>query len=177
MKKTTTKKLNVKTLAMTGLSLSLLLAVQIIGLPNLLTGIAVNAIFIFVLLYLGFRSALFLCILSPLGGLLSGHLPVIMYPLAPVIVVGNLLYIYLYACFGPRLWLVRIFIAAIAKSSFIGLLGYSLLYWLEILAKVKWLILPVLGIQFITAFLGALLGERLNRSLAPVADQLSAEPS
>jgi hypothetical protein len=75
------------------------------------------------------------------------------------------------------LWLVRIFIAAIAKSSFIGLLGYSLLYWLEILAKVKWLILPVLGIQFITAFLGALLGERLNRSLAPVADQLSAEPS
>ncbi len=177
MTKTESKKLNIKTLAMTGLSLSLLLAIQIVGLPNLLTGIAVNAIFIFVLLYLDFRSALFLCILSPVGGLLSGHLPVIMYPLVPVIVVGNLLYIYLYDCFCARSWFVGIFIAAVAKSIFIGLLGYSLLYWLEILDKVRWLVLPVLGIQFITAFLGALLGERLNRSLAPVANQLSADPS
>ena len=46
--------------ARTGIFLAVLLAVQLVGLPNPVTGTIVNAIFIFVLLYNGLRHALIL---------------------------------------------------------------------------------------------------------------------
>lgn len=148
-------------ISLTGLSLALILALQIVGLPNLLTGIAVNAIFVFMVGYSGSRPALFIGLLSPVGGFFSGHLPAIMYPIIPVIMAGNLLFIAAYAGLKKYFWLPRLLLPALVKALFIFALGMALINWLEIAGQVKWLIVPVLGIQFITALIGIFLGEKL----------------
>ncbi|MDD3148630.1 MAG: hypothetical protein PHD82_15150 [Candidatus Riflebacteria bacterium] len=154
--------------AQTGLFLAVLLAIQMIGLPNFLTGTIVNSIFIFVLLLTGLRHALLLAVLSPLGGILSGHLPAPMYPVLPVIICGNIVFIATYQCLAARSVFVRLFFPAALKGFIIGVTGYFVIYTFGIPEQAKWLILPVLGIQFFTAFAGALAAENffqaLNRS-------------
>lgn len=161
-----------KSLAQTGLSLALLVAMQVIGLPNWITGIAVNAVFIFVFLQLGLKFAAFLAILSPVGGLVSGHLPAVLYPLVPVIIVGNLLLISIYSPLKNRNLFLRLILPSLFKASFIFLIGMNIISWLEIGEKLKWLALPVLGIQFITSCGGILLGEKLfSAIILPMADE------
>lgn len=165
----------IEKLALTGLSLAVIMAVQLIGLPNLLTGIAVNAVFVFVCLKAGIRFSVFLCFLSPFGGIMSGHLPAPMYLLIPVIILGNLILVLLFNRFAEnRLW-VKAFFPALAKGLFIGIVGFALIKWLEIAEQVKWLVVPVLGIQFVTALVGIILGERIFVALFPVRQDSSAE--
>ncbi|MGM0600261.1 MAG: hypothetical protein ACQETH_10645 [Candidatus Rifleibacteriota bacterium] len=162
MKQTRTVKLT-----LTGLCLAVILAVQIAGMPNLLTGIAVNAVFIFIFLYAGLQPAIFICILSPFGGIISGHLPAPMYPLLPVIIVGNLLLVLFYRLLHNKKAFLRVFLPSLAKGLFIYLIGSGVIEWLEILTKVKWLVFAVIGIQTFTAIMGIILGEiifkRINR--------------
>jgi hypothetical protein len=58
---------------------------------------------------------------------------------------------------------------------FIGIVGFALIKWLEIAEQVKWLVVPVLGIQFVTALVGIILGERIFVALFPVRQDSSAE--
>ncbi len=151
--------------ARTGIFLAVLLAVQLVGLPNPLTGTIVNAIFIFVLLYNGLRHALILAFLSPLGGIVSGHLPAPMYPVLPVIVCGNLSLVVLYFIFSKRGMSLRLVLPALAKGVIIGGAGYMIVQILDIMATAKWLLMPVLGLQFFTAVAGLFIGEKLYQSL------------
>ncbi|MEW6710531.1 MAG: hypothetical protein AB1403_11965 [Candidatus Riflebacteria bacterium] len=150
-----------KSLAITGLTLAVVLAVQMIGLPNILTGVAVNAVFIFLTGYLDFRSALVVGFLSPVGGFFSGHLPAAMYPLIPVIMVGNVAFVSLYSILKNRHWLLRFIAPSLVKSLLIFAAGIGLIKWLAIGEQVKWLVMPVIGIQFFTALAGIFIGERI----------------
>ena len=151
--------------ARTGIFLAVLLAVQLVGLPNPVTGTVVNAIFVFVLLYNGLRHALILAFLSPLGGIVSGHLPAPMYPVLPVIVCGNLALIGLYFIFSGGSMPLRLVLPALAKGLIIGVAGYKIVQILDLMETAKWLLMPVLGIQFFTAVAGLFVGERLFQSL------------
>ena len=153
-------------LTLTGLCLAVILAVQIAGMPNLLTGIAVNAVFVFLFLYAGLQSALFICILSPFGGIISGHLPAPMYPLLPVIIVGNLLLVLLYKILHNKKAFLRFFMPSLAKGLFIYLTGSAVIEWLEITTKIKWLVFAVTGIQTFTAIMGIILGESIYRRIS-----------
>lgn len=151
--------------AQTGVFLAVLLAVQVVGLPNLVTGSMVNAIFVFTLHFLGVRSALFLAFLSPFGGILSGHLPAPMYPLLPVIVCGN--FVLVWACrvsAGSGL-LLRVVVPAALKGVIIGMAGFTVIRVLSLTEQVRWLVLPVLGIQFFTALVGIVAGEKLFQAI------------
>lgn len=151
--------------ARTGIFLAVLLAIQLVGLPNPVTGTIVNAIFVFVLLYNGLRHALILAFLSPLGGIVSGHLPVPMYPVLPVIVCGNLSLIGLYFIFSQHSVPLRLVLPALAKGVIIGGAGYMIVQILDIMVAAKWLLVPVLGLQFFTAVAGLFIGEKLYQSL------------
>jgi len=151
--------------ARTGIFLAVLLAVQLVGLPNPVTGTIVNAIFIFVLLCNGLRHALVLALLSPLGGIISGHLPAPMYPVLPVIVCGNLALIGLYFILAKHSMPLRLVIPALAKGAIIGGAGYAIVQILGIMATARWLLIPVLGVQFFTAVAGLFVGEKLFQSL------------
>lgn len=151
-----------KMIAVTGLVLAMVLALQMIGLPNLLTGVVVNAVFVFMVGYAGARNAAVIGLLSPVGGLFSGHLPAIMYPLVPVIIIGNLIFIIIYALLRQSVWPVRFFVPAGAKALLIYCVGMAVINHMAIVQKVSWLIFPVLGIQFFTAIAGIFCGEKLR---------------
>ncbi|GEM_PF-750391 len=162
-------------LARTGLFLAVLMAIQLVGLPNLLTGILVNAILIFVLLMSGLRHALFLGLLSPIGGIISGHLPAPLYPVLPVIICGN--FVFVAACqlmtrLGAALP-VRCLLPAFLKALIIGLAGYLVVKMVGATNQANWLLLPVLGIQFFTAFGGLLAGERFFQVLLRARGKVS----
>ncbi|MFZ5949699.1 MAG: hypothetical protein ACOYXC_03275 [Candidatus Rifleibacteriota bacterium] len=150
-----------KSVAITGLTLAVVLAVQMIGLPNILTGVAVNAVFVFLTGYLDFRSAFVVGFLSPVGGFFSGHLPAAMYPLIPVIMLGNVAFVGLYSFLKARHWVLRYVFPSLIKSLLIFVAGIGLIKWLAIGEQVKWLVMPVIGIQFFTAIAGILIGERI----------------
>ena len=81
----------IRAIAITGIMLAITVALQTINLPNIVTGVIVNSIFVFVLYYVGLKSAVTLSLLSPLYGFLTGHVPILMYPVLPMIVLGNIL--------------------------------------------------------------------------------------
>ena len=155
------KKRAIYTVAMAGVSLAMILAVQLLHLPNILTGIAVNSIFVVVSKRVGFRSALSIGLLSPLGGILSGHLPVVLYPLLPVIVVGNIIFIFCYALLRNSHIVARTLLPAISKASLIAGIGLLVIHQLDLGSKTHWLVFPILGIQLLTAVVGIILGEQL----------------
>ena len=148
-------------LSQAGIFLAVLLAVQLVGLPNPVTGTLVNAILLFVMLQLGPRFALMLGILSPLGGIISGHLPAPLYPVMPVIMAGNLLM--LSCCFflRNRHALARYLIPAAAKAFIIWSAGSAIVSFMQLGETVKWLFIPVMAIQFFTAAVGIFVGEKL----------------
>ncbi len=156
---------NLAVAARTGIFLAVLLALQLVGLPNPVTGTIVNAIFIFVLLCNGLRHAFILAFLSPLGGIISGHLPAPMYPVLPVIVCGNLALIGLYFILANHSMPMRFVLPALVKGVIIGGAGYMIVQILDIMATARWLLLPVLGVQFFTAVAGLFVGEKLFQSL------------
>ncbi|NCB39686.1 MAG: hypothetical protein EOM80_13060 [Erysipelotrichia bacterium] len=158
-----------------GVFLAVLLAVQLIGLPNAITGVVVNGIFIFVLLQLGLRYAMMLALLSPIAGIISGHLPTPMYPLLPIIVCGNALLVLFYFLLRGYRDLLRIILPAFVKAVVIGGAGYIVIHILELTEGAKWLALPVLGLQFFTAAAGIVLGERLFSAFCKNSDAAVAD--
>jgi len=161
MEKNAAKQNDITGPAQAGVFLAVLMAVQLMGMPNLVTGTLVNSILIFTSLRLGLRYALMLATLSPVGGMIAGHLPAPLYPVAPVIVCGNYFLVFLYRLLLRHHIIVRFFIPALVKGAFIGLAGMIIVNILDIGASVKWLLAPVLGLQFITALAGILTGEKL----------------
>ncbi|PKL48140.1 MAG: hypothetical protein CVV42_10805 [Candidatus Riflebacteria bacterium HGW-Riflebacteria-2] len=148
-----------------GIFLAVLLAVQLIGLPNPVTGTLVNALLLFVLLRLGTRYALMLGILSPIGGIVSGHLPAPLYPVLPVIMTGNLLMLAGYFMTLRLPAPVRYSVPAVAKALVIWGAGSMIVSFLKLGDQVQWLFMPVATIQFFTAAVGMFLGEKFYNAV------------
>ena len=148
-----------------GVMLALVVALQTVNLPNFITGIIVNAILVFILLFVGIRSALILSLLTPLCGFITGHVNALIYPVVPTIILGNVLFIsIIYKLKEKSLWL-QILIPSLVKALIIGIGGYVLVR-LFIPNKIEnFVLFSVLGIQFFTAVPGVLLGIKLSKSI------------
>ncbi|NCB47142.1 hypothetical protein EOM81_09015 [bacterium] len=149
----------------TGLLLAIIIALQFIKLPTPVLGVIVNSIFIFATLYTSHKHAYVLAILSPIGAFLTGTLAAPLLPLVPVILLGNIAYIYIFKCCKESSYLMRVLFPALLKGFLVSFVGYSLLGYLNLTSTLQWLIIPVLGIQFITAALGIALAEVLYRHI------------
>ncbi len=158
------KKLKIRNLALNGVMLALILAFQMINLPNIITGVFVNAIFIFMTLYIGIWSAIVLCIISPVVALITGHVLAPMYPVLPIIALGNIVFIALYSKFKENKFWLRGIIPALVKAIIIGGAGWLIIHYF-VPELTTWLVLPVLGIQFFTAVPGVWLGEKLKQKV------------
>ena len=155
----------IKSIALNGIMLALTVALQAVNLPNILTGVIVNSIFVFILFYVGIKSSIILCLLSPLFGFLTGHVPVFMYPVLPMIALGNtLLVVTLQKLEKKSKWL-QLLLPALIKALVIGL-GGLLMISIFIPDKIQnFIFLTVLGIQFFTAVPGIWLGIKLSKSI------------
>ena len=156
----------IRNIALNGIMLAVIIALQAINLPNLLTGIIVNAILVFVYLEVGIKSAIILCILSPFCGFITGHVPVIMYPVLPMIALGNsLMLISLSKLENKSIWL-KLFIPSLIKAFIIGIGGFLLIYYFIPDKIGNYLMFSVLGIQFFTAISGIALGLKISKNKA-----------
>lgn len=155
----------IKSIALNGIMLALTVALQAVNLPNILTGVIVNSIFVFILFYVGIKSSISLCLLSPLFGFLTGHVPVFMYPVLPMIALGNTLLIVTLQKLEKKSKWLQLLLPALIKALVIGL-GGLLMISIFIPDKIQDLILlTVLGIQFFTAVPGIWLGIKLSKSI------------
>ena len=159
--------LTVRRTAVTGIMLAMILAFQTVRMPQLITGTVVNSIFIFTLLYIGSGSATILAVLSPVCAFFTGILPSVMYPVAFVIMFGNIFFILLYKyCLKSKQW-VKIIIPALVKSLFIGVVGFYAMKMFNVTNMVSIINIMFFAIQFVTSIAGIILGTRLMRSLNP----------
>ena len=158
-------KKRIRNIALNGVMLALVVALQAVNLPNIITGIIVNAILVFILLFVGIRSALTLSLLTPLCGFITGHVNALLYPVIPAIILGNVLFVFIiYKLKEKSLWL-KIFIPSFVKALIISAGGKALIY-LFIPNEIEAFVLySFLGIQFFTAVPGVLLGYKLSKSI------------
>ncbi len=155
----------IKSIALNGIMLALTVALQAVNLPNILTGVIVNSIFVFILFYVGIKSSISLCLLSPLFGFLTGHVPVFMYPVLPMIALGNTLLIVTLQKLEKKSKWLQLLLPALIKALVIGL-GGLLMISIFIPDKIQdFILLTVLGIQFFTAVPGIWLGIKLSKSI------------
>ena len=152
----------IRNLTLNGIMLALIVAMQAVNLPNIVTGIIVNAILVFVSLYSGIKSAIILCLLSPFCGLLTGHVPIVMYPVLPMIAMGNTLLVAVLVKIDKKPMLLKIFIPAFIKATIIGFGGLALIHLFLPDKLANFLLFSVLGIQFFTAVPGIFLGIKLS---------------
>lgn len=150
---------NIHSIALTGVLLATLIAIQFLKMPTPVAGVAINAIFIFALLSASIANAAALAFLSPICAFLTGTLAAPLYPLVPVILAGNLVYVFLYNYLKKSSRLIRILFPSLTKGLIISLIGFKLIEYLQLTENIKWLLIPVLGLQFLTSILGIILAE------------------
>ncbi len=152
--------------ALAGLGLALAVALQALGLPNPVTGVAVNAVFVVLVGLAGKAPAVTVGLLTPLGAALTGHLPVLLLPLAPLIAIGNAVFVHLYAneSLSPTPW--RWVAGPGMKSAIIGGGGMILTRVADLPSALQAALLAIVAIQFGTAVGGVALGEFLLTRVA-----------
>jgi hypothetical protein len=87
----------IKWITRTAILLSLLLAFQMLGLPQPVTGPVINFILLFAIVLNGFYSSLIIGSVSPVIAFARGILPAPLGPMIPFIILANLVYITIFA--------------------------------------------------------------------------------
>jgi len=144
------------------LLLSLLIMIQALHLPQFLTGIAVNALLLATALLWGIVPAMLLGLLSPVLAAVTGILPLVLLPLVPLIMAGNLLYLAPWLSSTLRTRSLRSPWGGISLAG-IGLA--ALLKYLSLLLGTE-LLLPRLNIFLAAAPLAAFLAPQIPTALA-----------
>lgn len=151
--------------------LSILLAmtiiVQMVGLPQPVTGPLVNMILILCVLILNVKAAIVIGVLTPLIALWRGQLPALLAPMVPFIILGNSLLVLIFGICRTALSRLKINLYVI---DLISLACSSLIKFLVLWSGAAWFVPLIFGRQFspqlifmmstpqfITAFIGGLM--------------------
>lgn len=152
---------------LTAIFLAINLALQIIGLPKLATGIIVNAIYIFLYHSCGLRHVFMLAAFTPLLAFFTGHLPPPLIAMAPFIAIGNILMALCYHIMKNRKTAVRAAVPAMVKALAIAVPGVFIADKIGLNNAALLAVHIVISIQFFTAVPGILIGEYIFLRLAP----------
>lgn len=151
----------------TAIFLAINLALQIAGLPKIVTGIIVNAIYIFLYHSCDLRHVFMLAILTPLLSFFTGHLPPPLMLMAPFIAAGNIAMTLCYHIMKDKNKAARAAVPAVVKAIAIAVPGVFAAGKLGLDNAALLTVHIVISIQFFTAVPGILLGEYLFSRLSP----------
>jgi hypothetical protein len=84
-----------------------------------IAGPIVNALLYIAVIFLGVRYALFVCIFPSIISLSTGLLPVVLAPMIPFIILGNIILVLLFAYFKEKSYWLGVVVASVAKFIFI----------------------------------------------------------
>lgn len=90
---------------------------------QLITGTIVNASLLIAVVLLGMRGALLLCLLPSLVSLWFGLLPMVMAPMVPFIILGNIALVYVFDLLRKKNFFLGLIPAALLKFSFLFLVS------------------------------------------------------
>ena len=97
------------------------LLISNLGMPQWITGPLVNALLILTVLWLGVSQAIFVGMVTPLGAVLSGILPLPLLVMIPFIAIGNAILVSVFGSVRRVNQWVALVIAAVAKAAFLFL--------------------------------------------------------
>ncbi|WP_350343306.1 hypothetical protein PRVXH_002373 [Proteinivorax hydrogeniformans] len=104
---------HVRFITQTGILLAITLTFQMLGLPQMVTGIVVNAMLVLAALSVGIYGSIIVGGLTPLIAFIRGILPPILGPVIPFIIISNWALIIIFMIFYKRNKFI-----AVACSSF-----------------------------------------------------------
>jgi hypothetical protein len=134
----------------------LLLAVSFAPLINnqIITGTIVNASLLMAVILLGMRGAILLCFLPSIVSLSFGLLPMVMAPMVPFIVLGNISLVYIFNLLRKKNFFLGLIPAALVKFSFLFLVSNFLISFFIKQAVADKIAIMMSWPQLITALMG-----------------------
>ncbi|MFZ3057783.1 MAG: hypothetical protein WA092_01925 [Minisyncoccales bacterium] len=107
----------------------LLLVVCLAPIANnqIITGTIVNASLLIGVVLLGMRGAILLCFLPSLISLMTGSLAMVMAPMVPFIIIGNVSLVYIFNLLRKKNFFLGLIPAALIKFSFLFLVSNFLI--------------------------------------------------
>lgn len=132
---------------------------------QIITGTIVNASLLISVVLLGMSGSLLLCLLPSLISLSVGLLPIVMAPMVPFIILGNIVFVFTFDALRKRNYFLGLIPAALLKFSFLFLTSNFLIQFFikqavasKIAAMMSW---P----QLVTVLLGGVVVYFLSRFL------------
>lgn len=130
------------------------------------TGTLINAILILSYLLFGLRRALFLTFIPSIAALTTGLLPLVLVPIIPFIVAGNILLILIFHYFEHLNNILKITLAAFLKFVFLYTSTYFITQFFLFDMQYSIVFLLFGWHQFATALMGGLIALSLNTGLS-----------
>jgi len=136
----------------------LLLIVCLAPLANnqFITGTIVNASLLMAVIMLGMRGAMLLSVLPSLVSLLFGLLPIVMAPMVPFIIIGNISLVYIFDLLRKRNFFLGLIPAALVKFSFLFLISNFLISFFIKQSVAQKIAIMMSWPQLITALMGGI---------------------
>lgn len=144
--------------------ISLLLVVcfaPLIG-NQIITGTIVNAVLLLAVILLGMRGAVLLSILPSLVSLSFGLLPMVMAPMVPFIIMGNILLVYIFNLLRQKNFFLGLVPAALIKFSFLFLISNFVISFFIKQAVADKIVIMMSYPQLITALMGGIVAYLLT---------------
>jgi len=145
---------NVRWITLTAVLLALTLAVQMVGLPQPLTGPAVNAMLILSTAFVGPTGGIIIGALTPFVAFMRGILAAPLAPMIPFIMIGNGVLVFIF-------WLFRRFISNKLFASIGGIIVGAVAKYLILSSAVNFIVVVPKAVahamqlpQLITALIG-----------------------
>lgn len=153
---------------LTAIFLSIIIALQMLGFPKLITGVIVNSIYILLYLSADIKSVVMLALLTPTVSFFTGHFQFFMAPMVPFIALGNVSMVLCYRFFSDRNDAFRVFVPAFLKALIIGISGAVMAESIAGDPASEMAFHLVIVIQFFTAVPGIVLGEYLHFRISKI---------
>jgi hypothetical protein len=156
--------------------ISLTLCVEMLGLPQPVTGPLVNMMLILTTLILNPAAGVSLGCISPLVAVLRGQLPAILLPMVPFIMVGNALLVLVFGALrkkyppatapllSPINWIALVAGSAVKFLWLWGAARIVLPVFLGVRVEAKFIAMMAMP-QFITAVIGSILALAIYQTL------------
>jgi hypothetical protein len=137
----------------------LLLIISFAPLINnqIVTGTIVNAVLLLSVVLLGMRGAVLLCFLPSLFSLSFGLLPIVMTPMIPFIILGNILLVYIFNLIRKKNYFLGLIPAALLKFSFLFVVSNFIITFFIKQAVAEKIAMMMSYPQLITALMGGLI--------------------
>lgn len=118
--------LTVKWITKTAILLALLIVVQLFRMPQLITGVIVNFILLLAFVQVDVFSGIIIGLISPIVAFLFGILPAPLAPMIPFIMLGNAVYVAIFALIRnkiPNWWkaIIGVILGASVKFALLAL--------------------------------------------------------